>query len=206
MNAPFFSIVMATYNRADLIPRALESLIGQSESDWELIVVDDGSTDDTQRVIRPVLQQIARYRYIKLAHVGVTEAKNTAIAAAGGRYVTFLDSDDEYKPNHLQSRRKLLAQSPDTDFLHGGVEIIGDAYVTDYRDPSRKIHLDQCAISGTFVVRQEAVRQLKGFMQTDLSKDADFLQRAQQLGLKIVKTDISTYIYHREGGTSITRP
>jgi len=64
--SPFFSVIICTFNRGHLLPRAIESVLAQSESSWELLVVDDGSTDNTYEVVRPYLQQAPNIRY--LAH------------------------------------------------------------------------------------------------------------------------------------------
>ncbi|HAH58771.1 MAG TPA: glycosyl transferase, partial [Bacteroidales bacterium] len=96
----FFSVVIPAYNRAHLITRALNSLIAQTESDWEAIVIDDGSTDDTYSGVKPFLHMGKRIKYRKIVHSGESSARNEGILLSNGRYITFLDSDDEYKPEH----------------------------------------------------------------------------------------------------------
>ncbi|MEP6626957.1 MAG: glycosyltransferase family 2 protein, partial [Ginsengibacter sp.] len=92
---PFFSVIITTYNRAGLLIRALESLTSQEETDWEGIIVDDGSTDDTAIAVLPYLKPGSNFRYIRQQNTGYSDAKNTGIFSATGKYVTFLDSDDE---------------------------------------------------------------------------------------------------------------
>ena len=201
---PFFSVIVTTYNRKNTIERALASLVSQTEKDWEGILIDDGSTDDTYAHILPFLQANPKLKYQKIIHGGESTAKNEGIALSSGRFITFLDSDDEYDPDHLKSRKALLTSNPTVNFLHGGVKILGDPYVPDRFDPSVKIHLADCVIGGTFFIERNFLNTLKGFKQILLGPDADLFDRAQNAEATIVKTDLPTYIYHHYTEDSIT--
>ena len=122
MHIPFFSVIICTYNRAHLLPRALDSLLAQTETDWEAIIVDDGSTDGTSSVAMGFMQRDSRLRYMHHENHGIGYSRTACISASFGQYCTFLDSDDEYLAEHLSSRRKLLEISPNLDILHGGCE------------------------------------------------------------------------------------
>lgn len=204
MKNNFFSVIITTFNRANLLTRALHSLIAQTETDWEAIVIDDGSTDDTHQQIQPILDLHPKIRYIKQSNQGTVSAKNAGITISKGRYITFLDSDDEYMPDHLESRKKILGQNPDTDFLHGGVQIIGNQYVPDRHDYTKRIHLSECVIGGTFFIRRDLLLALNGFKTLKIGNDADFFERASQTNAIILKSEDPTYIYHRESLDSIT--
>lgn len=201
---PFFSIIIATYNRADLVERALNSLIRQTEKDWEAIIVDDGSTDETNSRIQPYLEKYSNIRYILGEHQGMAKTKNTGIRSAAGKYITFLDSDDEYDPQHLESRKAVLGKHPDVQFLHGGVSIIGSEYVPDRFNPSVMIHLNDCAIGGTFIIERGSAIQLGGFGDYDLEADGDLFDRVKNANLTIMKVNMPTYIYHHETENSMT--
>ncbi|MBI4355948.1 MAG: glycosyltransferase [Candidatus Omnitrophica bacterium] len=95
---PKVSVVVPTYNRAHLIPEALESIWAQTYRDLEVIVVDDGSTDDTREILRPWWP---RLRYIYQPNQGCAAARNRGISLARGTYVAFLDSDDRWLPDKL---------------------------------------------------------------------------------------------------------
>ena len=98
---PDISVVIPAYNRATTIARALNSVLAQTFQDLEVIVVDDGSTDHTSEVI----QQIGDARVEIIRHTrnqGAAEARNTGMKAAGGKYIAWLDSDDEWLPDKLQ--------------------------------------------------------------------------------------------------------
>jgi glycosyltransferase involved in cell wall biosynthesis len=99
MKAPKFSVVIPTYNREKKLRYAIESIIGQRFDDWELVVVDDGSTDRTRHVASSFGDN--RVRYIYQENSGVASARNLAISNVNGEYTAFLDSDDEWFTNHL---------------------------------------------------------------------------------------------------------
>jgi len=204
MKTPFFSVICATYNRAHLLKRALDSLFAQTTTDWELIIIDDGSTDHTAEIVKPYEALKPEVNYYYQQNKGFIEAKNVGINKAKGKYITFLDSDDAYKPEHLAIRKKILEEQKNIDFLHGGVEIIGQAYVPDAENPQQKIHLSNCFIGGTFFLNNKAIQHLKGFEGTALNTDFDFMQRAKAAGLNISKTNHPTYRYYRDSGSSIT--
>ena len=204
LKQPFFSVIITTYNRAHIVDRALNSLISQTETDWEAIVIDDGSTDDTFQEILPFLRLNRRIKYRKIAHGGEVVAKNEGIKLSEGRFITFLDSDDEYASSHLKSRKKLLLQNPAVKLLHGGVKIIGNQYVPDRFNPAKQIHLEDCVIGGTFFIEWETMQNLNGFKPIELGTDADLFDRAESAEVSIMKTDLPTYIYHHETEDSIT--
>jgi glycosyltransferase involved in cell wall biosynthesis len=97
--APFFSIIIPTYNRADLLGVAIESVLKQTFTDWELLIVDDGSTDNTAEVVKGFAD--ARIKYIYQTNAERSAARNNGIAQSTGRYICFLDSDDYYLPDRL---------------------------------------------------------------------------------------------------------
>lgn len=199
-----FSVIITTYNRALLLKRALESLIAQTEKDWEAIIIDDGSTDDTYDQIKLYLDNHPKIRYIKQNNQGTVSAKNAGIASSKGMFITFLDSDDEYALNHLETRREILEQNPNVEFLYGGARIIGNQYVPDRHDHSKLIHLSDCVIGGTFFIKKEVAIALRGFRPFPVGTDADLFERISKTKTVLLKTELPTYIYHRELEDSIT--
>lgn len=108
---PTVSVIIPTYNRAHLIPRAIQSVLSQTYRDFELIVVDDGSIDNTEEVVKSFDDE--RIRYIKHErNKGVASARNTGIKIAKGKYVAFLDSDDEWFPNKLEKHVQAFKDAP----------------------------------------------------------------------------------------------
>ncbi|MBU3678677.1 MAG: glycosyltransferase family 2 protein [Candidatus Kapabacteria bacterium] len=205
MTVPFFSVIICTYQRAHLIQRALQSLVLQQELDWEAIIIDDGSTDDTEQVVQKYTDGDERFRYFRNDHVGVARSRNSGIGYAKGLFVTFLDSDDEYRADHLSSRREMLLSNTDVQLLHGGVEIIGDAMVRDRFDPEQWIHLDDCVIGGTFVVRRDLFTRVGLFSELEYGDDAEFFERVASSGTLIARTDHPSYRYYRDSPDALTR-
>lgn len=195
---PFFSVIIATYNRALLIERALESLVIQTESDWEALIIDDGSTDNTINRINRFIKSNGKVRYYYYTHKGMVSAKNSGIRLARGEFITFLDSDDEYDPLHLEIKRKVLKNDPSLQLLYGRTKIIGQPYVPDRYDTSKLIHLDMCHASGNFVFESHALRQLEGFRNLNFGTDADLFDRAVASGLHMKEVGQRTYVYHHE--------
>jgi glycosyltransferase involved in cell wall biosynthesis len=122
------SAIVPTHNRAGLLPRAIDSALANLAEGDELIVVDDGSTDDTEAVVAAIEGPI---RYLRIEHGGAGAARNAGLDAARGDLVAFLDSDDEWRPGKIALQRALLEARPDllfcfTDFgvcLEDGTEV-----------------------------------------------------------------------------------
>ena len=106
MNAPFFSVVIPVYNRATSLAAAIASVRTQSFQDFEILVVDDGSTDNPRAVVTALHD--CRIRFIRQINAGGGAARNTGIEHAQGSFVAFLDSDDLFLPHHLESMHALL--------------------------------------------------------------------------------------------------
>lgn len=200
---PFFSIITTSYNRSYILRRALDSLINQSVQDWECIIVDDGSNDNTFLIAKEYCDKDKRFRYIYHSNRKQALSKNAGILAAAGLYITFLDSDDEYQKNHLEIRQSILRQENDLHFLYGGVKIIGDEYVPDANNPSKMIHLKDCCIGGTFFIRRDIIFELSGFQKIDYGDDTELFKRIEQNEYNMLKTNEATYIYHRDSSDSI---
>lgn len=199
---PIVSVVMPTYNRAQYLKRSINSVLNQTFTDWELIVVDDGSSDDTFRIVDEYIAGRENIRYMKHSNRRTPLTTNIGMLASSGEYLAFLGSDDEYKPDYLKQRVDFLSAHSDIDFIHGGVEVIGHPYVKDKNDLALEIHLSECAIGGTFFGKRKVFFELDGFKNLIYSEDSDFLERAMKK-FKIAKVDFPTYIYHRDTPDSI---
>lgn len=110
-NTPQVSIIMATYNRAHLIDETLDSILKQSYINWECLIIDDGSTDNTKEVLRPYLQKDSRFKHFKRddSHKkGLPGCRNMGLELAKGEYVIFFDDDDIVHPDNLKICTELL--------------------------------------------------------------------------------------------------
>lgn len=201
---PKVSVILATFNRAGILDRAIESVLGQTVHDWELIVVDDGSSDETFSIVDRRLHRHANIRYMKHRNRRAALSRNAGIQAAFGRYVTFLDSDDFYLPEHLESRCDLLESTPGIDLVTGGFACHGDPWVRDRNDPGKLVHVSECILCGTLFGRRELFMEMGGFRDIEYAEDTDLWERAS-LHHNVLKIDApESYVYERSDD-SITR-
>lgn len=202
----FFSIILPTYNRAALLKKAIDSVLNQTFSDWELIVVDDASHDNTENILKAYLNQDSRIHFIKKnKNSGPALTRNEGIILAQGQYITFLDSDDEYEKDHLLLHQKILLQDRELEMLYGSVEIIGDPYVKDYFDNTRFIHLKDCVLGATFFIRRDILLREGGFNNMSYGEDTELFHRLQSKNIKTQKLNFGTYKYNRTESDSITK-
>lgn len=110
--ATLVSIVIPTYNRGNILPVAIDSVLKQTHSNWELILIDDGSTDNSRKVIQPYLTD-ERITYYFQDNSGVSAARNKGIDLANGQYIIFLDSDDYFDKELLENVNREISTNPD---------------------------------------------------------------------------------------------
>ncbi len=199
---PFFSVIITAYNKAKFLKRALDSLLAQSEECWEGVIIDDGSEDETPRIAEEYLSLEPRLSFLRQPNKGPGAAKNAGIKRASGKYITFLDADDEYKTNHLEERKKLLLNKTDIDLLWGGFEVIGDNSVPNIKEPSETIPINKCFVGGTLVIKTQLAKKLE-FPVLRFGDDVEFYNRAKKSGANIEKINFETYVYRRDTGESI---
>ena len=128
------SVIIPTYNHCDYVLQTLESVFAQSFSDYEVIVVNDGSPDNTSHVLAPLVQQ-GRIRYIEQTNAGQAAARNKGLAQATGEFIAFLDDDDLWPPDKLQWQVEFLQGHPDTIVVAGSVQFVdaqGNAMEEEY--------------------------------------------------------------------------
>lgn len=121
---PFFSIIIPTYNRAHTISRPVDSILAQTFPDWELIVIDDGSTDDTRTVVEGYKDE--RIRYVWQENQERSAARNHGIRLAKGEWICFQDSDDEYLPEHLEVHFNAINSRQDFRVFRSGLLLCKD--------------------------------------------------------------------------------
>jgi len=200
---PAVSIILPTFNRAYIIERAICSVIKQTAVDWELLIVDDGSEDNTFDICSKFTSENSKIRYLRHSNRKLPISLNVGIKAAAGKFITFIGSDDEYMPKHLKLRIDYFKKHSKVELVHGGVKIIGNNFVKDKNDLSKKINLIDCVIGGTFFGKKEVFEKLNGFKDIEYSEDSDFFERAKFAKVIIEKLNFQTYIYHRDTKDSI---
>jgi len=104
----FFSIIIPTYNRQNLLADTINSIIAQTVTDWECIVVDDGSTDNTRKLVEEIQKADSRIKYVYQNNAERSAARNNGVNNSTGEYICFLDSDDHFVPNHLQQLKDFI--------------------------------------------------------------------------------------------------
>lgn len=173
------SVIIPTYNRADCIAKTIESVLTQTYKDYEVIVVDDGSTDNTKQVLEPYIDR-SRIRYIYQENAGCASARNTGIRASRGQWTAFLDSDDRWHPEYLESQMKCLKHlstkvsvaniSPDykgkNDSVgrHNNLELRDDnfQFVSDPLEITL-VHNELTVTLQGMVIERKLIEQLGGF-------------------------------------------
>lgn len=130
MSTPFFSIVIPSYNYGRFLGDAIESVLSQSDDDWELIVVDGGSTDDTIDVIQRYEKKIAWWCSEK--DRGQSDAFNKGFARARGRFFTWLNADDLLLPNTLRNAKRCLQRDPACQWLAGNTIFVDESLEVEW--------------------------------------------------------------------------
>ena len=120
--SPVVSVIIPIYNCARYLPEAIDSVLAQTYRAFEIIVVDDGSTDNTQEVLAPYGDQI---RVIRQANAGRGAARNAGILAARGDYIAFLDADDLWLPQKLEKQMALFGSRPEADWVYSDYRPFG---------------------------------------------------------------------------------
>lgn len=120
---PFFSVIIPTFNRANFLKRSILSVLNQTMQDFELIVVDDGSTDESSEILTE-LQNIRSFIVIEQLNNGVSSARNAGAKIASGDFLAFLDSDDEWLPQKLELQYNYLQENPSCKIVHSNEEWI----------------------------------------------------------------------------------
>lgn len=200
------SVIVTLFNSKNYYKRALDSLEMQVYRDFEVIIVDDGSTDETEVDLIPFIKSKPNCKYIRHSNRKHPLTLNTGIKCSSGNYITFLDSDDEYLPDHLEKRNIYFKENPDTDLIYSPSLLVGsedDFWVPDANDKNKLIHLNDCIIGGTLFGKRKVFEELNGFKNI-YSHDFDFYNRVKESGkYKIDKLDLHTYKYYRNNPDSI---
>lgn len=183
---PKISIIMPTYNRAHLIGETVDSIRSQTFTDWELLIMDDGSDDDTEAIIAKYTDE--RIHFFKCGRSGhVSKLKNRAIERCRGELVAFIDSDDLWAPAKLEKQFAAMQQYPDAGFcLTGGYNFINkdkpEEYLYKQKDGLRMgnflIAMLRSEVAGhipALMFRKNCVRISGYFDEKKLFSDPDFI-------------------------------
>lgn len=210
VKVPQVSVVITTYNRAAVLPRAVESVLAQTYTNFELIVVDDHSTDSTPEFVASLADERVR----SLRHdcnTGQSKALNTGIDAARGEYVAFLDDDDEWLPQKLASQVAVLdAAPPQVALVYGWRRIMDEESSRTLRTIchtwrgdifENMLALDTPVPPSLWLIRMSVAQALCGFNEkTHRSRDVEFICRLCEQGWHVdyvPRVVLLTYLHWR---------
>jgi len=198
------SVILTLFNSRKFYKRALDSALNQTFTDIEIVITDDGSVDETYSELIPFITGNEKIKYLYHSNRGHALSLNSGIMISGGEYITFLDADDEYKPDHILQRVKYFQDNADIDLIRTGAELIGseeDMYIPDVNDGTRLIHVKNCVMLGTLFGRRNVFTGLDGFRDV-YSHDSDFFYRAERK-FHTAYLESDTYIYYRNNPESV---
>lgn len=187
------AVIIPTYNRATTLVRALESVYGQSRQPDEVCVVDDGSIDSTEALVK---ESYPNAIYIKQENKGVSSARNTGVEATTSKFLSFLDSDDEWLPNKLEAQLSALQAEPDFKLVHSDEIWIRNGKRVNQMNKHKKRGgdifsncLPLCVISPSAVVMQRSLYVSLGGFDESLPACEDY-----DLWLRICSREQVLYI------------
>ncbi len=203
-NAPTVSVIIPAYNQAVYVSEAIQSVLGQTYPDFELIVVDDGSTDETPQILASI--QDPRIRIVRQPNKGLSAARNTGLRESSAPLVTFLDSDDFFLPDKLAVLSAFLKDHPEIGMVSGGTQFInpkGQPLSQDIKSPGN-LDLQKLLVSNPFCVSAIMMRRLwfdrVGIFDETLRacEDWDLWQRMAYAGCRFAWVEhlVVAYRYH----------
>lgn len=222
-NTPLVSVIIPSYNYAAYLPDALNSILRQTYLNWEVIVVDDGSKDDTAAVVQQYISQDARIRYQYQRNAGLSAARNTGIRLAKGEYIQLLDADDYIASTKLELQVQTLNEQPDVALVFGDTFLFQHSTSREEHQ-YRPFHLQKAPMSGqgtslalymaydniflvgTPLLRKELVNRIGKYNEQLLSlEDWHFWFRGVLTGARYVyDNQIGTEFYVRTHGNNMS--
>ena len=198
------SIIMSVYNTPFLlVKRAIDSVLRQDFRDFELIIIDDGSTVGKQKeILEYAIKHQDKITFLRHKNCGQSESINKGVLISTGEFITIIDADDEYKPNPLSG---CVAEMHLYDLIASSTETIvnevSDYYVPDRFDNNKVVHVDDCIMFATLFGKKEVFTSIKFYDM--YGADANFYERAQKQFI-VQKLDLRTYVYYRNNPDSLT--
>lgn len=212
---PLISVIIPAYNSAHFIGESIESVIDQTFDDWELLIINDGSTDQTKEIVNQYCRDDDRIKLISRDNSGVSVSRNFGASLAKGDLIAFLDADDRWLPDKLAIHFEYMKQWSDVsvsfsrvEFLtHHGLptEKVANCQLTGLR-PEHFLYTNPTVTVSNIVIRRLIFRALNGFDETiNYSEDIEFLFRcACYQGMRIEGIDqrLVQYRTHSTGLSS----
>lgn len=201
---PKVSVIIPTYNNAKYLPEAVTSVLGQTYKDYEIIVVDDGSSHNTREVVyRFVKSYLGRIKYVYQSNEGLSGARNRGIQEAKGKYIAFLDSDDIWLPGKLKEQMTVFADERKIDFICTKALVINaDGQLMNYEKPRNKnvlsfenILMGNPVVTSTVILSKKALEEIGVFDELlfGVQDYALWLKAAQKLRMYFLNKPLIKY-------------
>jgi glycosyltransferase involved in cell wall biosynthesis len=210
-NKPFFSVVVPCHNAAATIGETLQRLCEQAFADWEAIILDDGSADETPAIVEGIASRDSRIQLICQENTGVSKTRNTGASLAKGRYLAFLDSDDLWHVNYLERMASHLAEHPEIGISFATARIVDSEGKPTGSFSSKKsrdltigdfLNGNPTTTCSNLIVSRTIFTQLGGFPEDIChAEDQLFLLRAHLAGMVVEGVDdiLVDYRINEEG-------
>lgn len=208
------SIVIPTYNRADFIQQTIQSVLDQTYKDFEIIIIDDGSKDNTKQIVEDCIKKTPdKISYFFQENKGVSAARNFGIDKSKGEFIVFLDSDDVLLPNCFELQRKAFDENPYTGLVYGKRSLIdkeGNIIKKDFSNKKFKsgyifddLLFGSCMVPCTVMVKRDCLKTV-GYYDESISGGEDwelYLRICKKYPVIFIDSVIANYRYH--GNNSI---
>ncbi|RIW13086.1 glycosyltransferase [Algoriphagus lacus] len=212
MPAPLFSIIVPCYNQGHFLSKAVESVIAQGFKDWELWIINDGSTDQTGQIAQKLSASDARIEVITQSNLGLSAARNSGIKVANGNVLHFLDADDWLLPGCLEQVAEKF-KDPEIDVCISGYSYyLGDKIIHTHRFQSEEIFLPR-VVNGnlappvSFFVKKEVLESVGDFdISLKSCEDWDLWIRAAKSGFRIHSMNQVLVAYRYVAGSMSKKP
>jgi glycosyltransferase involved in cell wall biosynthesis len=195
---PVVSVILCSYDRSGLVEEAIRSVFRQSYARWELVLVDDGSTDGSELAMAQLARSDDRVVLISRQNRGLARSRNEALKIARGRYVAFLDSDDTLLPSHLKRHVEAMRSDPTLDFLMGTLSFRGPKsarYAPDIHRRGRRIHLSRCQSAGNLFAKRAVLLESGGFPLREFGEDTALITKLKS-AYRWKQLKSATYVYN----------
>ncbi|MBI4341881.1 MAG: glycosyltransferase [Candidatus Omnitrophica bacterium] len=204
MSRPLVSVLMATYNRAAFLPQAIESVLAQTYPHWELVIINDGSTDNTRQIVESFQARDARIRYVYQANQGLAASRHHGVRLCRGKYIAFLDDDDLYLPDKLEQQVAFLEAHPEIGLVYSPVQLVDreKRVLGMYpQQPARTFLelIDGCTIATHGVLVRTACFHQVGTFRKDRSPAEDYdmwLRISQSYAIAFLPECVGLYRKH----------
>jgi len=204
---PAVSVIMPGYNVEPYIGVAIESVLAQTFTDWELIVIDDGSTDRTSAIAEAFTREDPRLRLVRQENRGISAARNHGLRVSTAPFIAILDSDDLWAPTFLATQMAVFDANPDVDVVTGNAWFLGGKFDGHPARPTPDtrpnpdlltILSDEMSMFIMSVFRRRVYDTIGGFDETmRCNEDYDFWLRAATAGFRFVRNDQPLGHYRR---------